>query len=230
MSYTLQTFREKRFSTKIIVGKIRRKVPLWLYNIGLELRYIFFPKRCHDLAQPSIRYSDGSWINRGTTADLKRIQAFLLEQKEGLAVFQAGIGNSSLYRLLKNRVSRFVGVTIVQDELDYAQQQWPQALGGAYQAHLSNKYTGDIALLGKGFDYIVDNDISSYACCRHHFEVMLDTYRTMLKPDGAILVGFLGLGYFDMGFGLTERRMRHLAAKHGLSFTRGEACYFLKPI
>jgi len=230
MAYTLNVFREKRFSTKIIMGKIRRKVPSWFYNILLAIRYTFYPTRCSDLEQPSIKYSDGSWVNRKTTSDLTRIQDFLLRQQDGLAIFQAGIGNSSLYRLLQNKIERFVGVTISEEEVSYAAAQFPEDFGHRYEVRLSNKYTADIKTFGQDFDYIIDNDISSYACCKHHFEIMLTSYRSMLKPEGAVLVGFLGLGYFDMGFGLSEKRMKQIAARCGFSFERGEPCYFLKQL
>jgi hypothetical protein len=230
MSYRLQTFKEKRFSTKILVGKLRRLLPAFLYNRLIDARYFLFSRRCQDLALPQIRYSDGSWVNRKTTADLRRMQDYLLTRGDGLTIFQAGIGNSSLYRLLRKRITRFVGVTISPDEMDYAAAEFPEDIGKIYQTHLTNKYTADIRQLGQGYDYIVDNDISAYACCHHHFHKMLDAYRDMLKPDGAILVGYLGLGYFDMGFGLTEMRMRSLARHHGLTFERGEACYFLKKV
>jgi hypothetical protein len=228
MSYRLNWLQETRFSRKILVGKVRRHVPAWIYKSVIFLRYMAFPARCRDLEMPAITYSDGSWVKRKTTDDLSRIQTFLSAQDGPLDIFQAGIGNSSLFRVLDKKLSRLVGVTIAEEEIAYAKEQWPAEFGKKYVVHLTNKYTGDLAALAQGFDFIVDNDISSYACCHHHFHQMLDSYKTMLNPNGAILVGFLGLGYFDSGFGMTEDMLRHISLQHGLSVERGALCYFLK--
>lgn len=230
MTYTLQSSLESRFSTKIIAGKIRRHAPSWLYNILLEARFVCFRKSCNQTVSPSIRYSDGSWVTRKTTADLRDIQTYLSDQSGPLAIFQVGIGNSSLYGTVKDKAVRFVGITIVQDEIEYAYKTYPDDSASCYRVYLANKYTQSLNELGCDFDYIVDNDISSYACCRYHFEAMMNSYRTMLKPDGAILVGLRGLGYFDSGFGLTERRMKAMAARYALSLEKGGLCYFLRHI
>ena len=230
MSYTIKLLRETRFSIKILIGKLCRLLLTTLYNIILAARYATFPKSCQNLSVPSITYSDGSWVERKTTKDLRNIQEFLLAQNHTMNIFQAGIGNSSLFDLLQNKVGRFVGVTIAQEEVDYAKDKFPNDFGGKYIATLSNKYTSDVICLGKDFDYIIDNDLSSYACCHNHFHLMLDAYRNMLKPDGAILVGFMGLGYFDSGFGLSENRMAKIAAEHGLAFEKTDYCYCLKRI
>ena len=228
MSYKLKIIQENRFSRKLLVGRIRSLVSPSLYKILLWARYVSFPRKCADFETPTITYSDGSWVNRGTTRDLRNIQDFLLQQTGPLSVFQAGIGNSSLYSLLKDKMNRFVGVTIVQDEIEYAKQQFPDDVGTKYNAQLLNKYTDALLALGKDFDFIVDNDISSYACCRHHFHIMLDTDHDLIKENGAILIGFRGLGYFDSGFGLTEEGMRKIAAQHNMIFDQNDYCYLLK--
>jgi len=199
-----------------------------LYNCLLDIRYFLFRRRCHNLSVPEIRYSDGSWVKRKTTADLQNIQQYLANHDKPLAILQVGIGNSSLFGLLGQRVSRFNGITISEDEIAYAKEQFPDDFGKRYDVRLANKYSNDLLSFGYDFDYIVDNDLSSYACCRHHFFDMMSAYKTMLKQGGAVLVGFGGLGYFDSGFGLSEKKMRKIAADHGLVFRRGNFCYFLE--
>lgn len=227
MPYKLAIAPERRLSLKIIVGRLRRLLPEWVYALVLRLRYACFRRCCDNPALPDLRYSDGAWTTRKTTADLSLIQDFLLHQSTALRLLQIGIGNSSLFRVLRDRRAEVVGITVVADEIAFARATFPEDVGGRYQLHLVNKYARDLVRLGAGFDYIVDNDLSSYACCRHHFHEMLDAYRQMLKPGGAVLVGLKGLGYFDSGFGLTPAMMRRIAVRHGFDFARGDACYLL---
>lgn len=230
MTYRLQSLQETRFSTKIIAGKVRRHAPAWLYNLLLEARFTFFRKCCDQSVSPAIRYSDGSWVTRKTTVDLRNIQIYLSKLDGPLSIFQVGIGNSSLYSTIKCKVERFVGISIVQDEIEYAYNVYPDDSGFLYGVYLANKYTQSLSDFGSNFDYIVDNDLASYACCHYHFGVMMKAYRSMLKFDGAILVGLRGLGYFDSGFGLTERRMEAIALRNALSLEKGDLCYFLRPV
>lgn len=230
MTYTLKSIRERRLSTKIISGKIRRYSPKWLYDVLLDLRFIFFRNSCSDSQLPSISYSDGSWVNRNTTADLRAIELFLAKVSDPIDVFQAGVGNSSLFGAIENKARRLVGITIIQDEIDYARKLYPKDFGIRYHVGLLNKYTETLTDLAGQFDFVVDNDLSSYACCKTHFNSMLKAYHSMLKPKGAILVGLRGLGYFDSGFGLTEHRMKAIAATYQLKFEKGDCCYFLRSI
>lgn len=222
MAYQLRLPAEKRLSFKILAHKVRAYCPAFVYELLLKLRYAFFPQRCRDLALPVITYSDGSWINRKATSDLLRIEAFLRTQPAGLRLLQIGIGNSSLYQAIGSNCARFVGITVVEDEVRYAATTFPVDINTRYEARLMNKYSTELGSLTGPFDYVIDNDISAYACCHHHFADMLDAYRDLLAPGGAVLVGIKGLGYFDSGFGLTPSMMQRLAAAHGLQFVSGE--------
>ncbi len=228
MQYRLTVLQERRLSTKIIAGKLRSRVPVSLYNGYLHIRYALFKRRCRDLSMPGIKYSDGSWVKRKTTEDLRNMQKYLSSQDTPLSIFHVGIGNSSLFGLLGQRTSRFTGITISEDEIAFAREQFPNDVGLKYDVRLANKYSSDLVSLGRDFDYIVDNDLSSYACCRHHFFDMLSSYRAMLRQGGAVLLGFNGLRYFDTGFGLSERMMKKIAADHHMVLRRGEFCYFLE--
>lgn len=223
MTYTLNLPPERRLSLKILAHKVRRYLP-FAYPALLWLRYVAFPKRCRDLAVPSISYSDGSWITRKTTSDLLQIEAYLKTSGAKGSLLQIGIGNSSLFAAIGSQMERFVGLTIVEDEIRYAKEKFASP---NYDIRLMNKYSAQIADLGGAFDYIVDNDISSYACCHHHFNELLASYARLLTPGGMVMIGHKGLAYFDSGFGLTPTHLAKLAAAHGLRLEPGEACYKL---
>ena len=45
------------------------------------------------------------------------------------------------------------------------------------------------------YDFIVDNNLNGFACCRYHFWYMLTTYCMFLKPSGRILTDQRGLDW-----------------------------------
>jgi len=219
---------EKRFTIKILAHKIKKYFPIQFYNFFLLLRFYAFKKHCNKGMTSKITYSDGSWISRKTTSDLRKIQTYLSGIEESLEVLQIGIGNSSLYRVMESTpMKRLVGVTIVDDELNYAASEFPEVFNDRYKVFVANKYSDDIKEVGENFDFIVDNDISSYSCCNHHFLKMLANYYSLLKPGGTVLVGLKGLGYFDSGFGLTEAMMERLAKEYKFGFSVDQYCYRL---
>ncbi len=227
MTYHLTAHPESRLSLKILAHKIRRYLPK-VYEGLLRLRYRMFRRQCRDVSTPHIVYSDGSWVARKTTPDLLRIQTFLQQQPYPLSVLQVGIGNSSLYAAIGDHCRRFIGITVMDDECKYARQIFPTEYGNRYDVRLMNKYAPDIMQLGDGFDFIVDNDLSSYACCHRHFSDLLTCYARMLAPHGSVLIGLDGLGYFDSGFGLTPDLIQVLALEHGLVFESGSDFHRLR--
>jgi hypothetical protein len=45
------------------------------------------------------------------------------------------------------------------------------------------------------YDFIVDNNLASFACCRYHVYLMLDTYLGALRPGGLILTHQRGMDW-----------------------------------
>lgn len=229
MSYLLKIIPERRLSLKIISGKIRQFCPSSLYGFFLFLRYIFFPRKCKNTSLPEVRYSDGSWVSRSTTKDLRTIQTYLLQNPSACSILQIGFGNSSLFETVQDFAEKVVGITVVQDEIDFAYKKFPDSMNKKYFVYLMNKYSNDLKNLDGPFDYIIDNDLSSYACCHHHFAEMMQTYRSILSKDGSVLVGLIGLGYFDSGFGLSEKMAGKIANKFGFSFSKTDYFYKMTP-
>lgn len=222
---------ERRLSTKILAHKIKKFFPHFIYILFLRFRFYTYKRLCKQKLISTITYTDGSWISRGTTSDLKSMQVFLGSIEQPVKVLQIGIGNSSLFESLQGKLNNtVVGITIVSDELEYAKSVFPDEFGNRYKVFIVNKYSDEIRTVGSGFDYIVDNDISSYACCKYHFFRMLKNYHQLLNQGGTVLVGHRGLEYFDCGFGLTESMMRRIARKYSFELYSNEFCYCLKKI
>lgn len=221
--------KERKWSRKLIVGFLRSRMPSVIYDIFLSVWYIFFKKQCAT-STSYLSYSDGSWVNRKPTKDLLAIQSYLLSHANGKRIFQAGIGNSSLYGVLKNIPSTLIGITVVEDEIQHAQSNFDEASPCKYTFLLENKYTRGLGKFGKDFNIIVDNDISSYACCKKHFFDMLEAYRSMLVPRGYILIGKRGLGYFDSGFGMSRKMAEKFLSQRGFKLFLKDDIYFAEKI
>ena len=45
------------------------------------------------------------------------------------------------------------------------------------------------------YDFVIDNNLASYACCKYHFYRMLDNYLAVMKPGGRILTDQRGMDF-----------------------------------
>jgi hypothetical protein len=137
------------------------------------------------------------WTGRPTTPDQSRIEAALEELAEpGSRVLHIGVGNSSLGRRFAPRVARILGTTIHEPERAAA-----AALGlPNYTAVRANKYAADMDRLEGPFDFIVDNNPASFACCLHHFARMWVAYVELLAvPGGRLLTAQPGMRWVVTG-------------------------------
>ena len=168
--------KERRLSVKIIAHKIRAHFPDWIYALSLRLRFFFFKERCSEAGDPKVIYSDGSWVERKTTSDLRLIQDFLASKKD-ISILQIGTGNMSLYKALHRACSVFFGVTIVKAEEEFGLQTLSEFSDSRSKIVILNKYSANFSPCGgRKFSVIIDNDIASYACCKYHFKKMLRAY------------------------------------------------------
>lgn len=228
MNLVINSIREKKFSIKILSGKIRRHVPPWLFDVLIFTRYYFFKQNCGSISTPQALYSDGSWVNRSTTKDLLRIQDYFASAEKHYTYLQVGIGNSSFFEKVGPFSKKIIGITIVPEEIRFAEEKYKDLIGNKYSVYLMNKYSIDTSILSEKIDVIIDNDISAYACCKKHFDDMLSLYKTILSDNGCIIVGLLGLSYFDTGFGLTENLAQKYAERHGFSFKKQKYFYIFQ--
>jgi hypothetical protein len=130
------------------------------------------------------------YSRRETTPDQLRIMDVLaVRDLSGCVLLHVGVGNSALARRLSCRVRRIDGLTIHANEKANA-----DALGlPNYVVYLLNKHSKDLACLNADYDFIIDNNLGSFCCCRYHFYMMLDNYVSHLRPRGQVLTDQRGL-------------------------------------
>ncbi len=150
---------------------------------------------CGQMERPGIAHEnlfEIDYSTHETSVDQQRIEDVL----RGLPLARAtllhvGIGNSSLARRLADRVDWIDGVTVHANEKALA-----DTLGlPNYRAYLINKYGGDLLGLHGPYDYIIDNNLASFACCSYHFERMLTGYAALLDPGGRVMTDQRGMAW-----------------------------------
>ena len=135
-----------------------------------------------------------------TSQDQARIEAVMQQQAAtGSTILHVGIGNSELAKTFYAAGHRIDGVTVNQQELDHAQTlNLPR-----YRVLLTNKYHRKFTQYfdSNTYDYVVDNNPASFACCQYHFYCMIENYLTCLKPGGQILTDQRGMDWALLGTG-----------------------------
>jgi len=87
------------------------------------------------------------------------------------------------------RVEFIRGITIHDEERMFANNL---AIVN-YIVTTNSKYSANIASFTEKFDFIVDNNPSTFACCLFHFCTMLISYKKLLRDGGEILTAEPGL-------------------------------------
>ena len=135
--------------------------------------------------------SDWDWVAKATTIDQLRIEGVLEScDLRGKYLLHVGIGSSSLAQRFAKRSAWIDGITISEAEKAHADS----LCIANYTVVVASKY--DPAFSGslpRKYDFIVDNNLSSYACCKKHFQKMMGSYARMLKPKGMILTDRRGM-------------------------------------
>lgn len=166
-------------------------------------RFAELPIRC-DNAEPGIDEVDDwrDWTALETTPDQLRIEDYLLHSKlSGRSLLHVGVGNSSLAERLAPRTGRIVGTTIARNEATRG-----ASLGiRNYNVEMHNKYSGRPLQHAGQFDFIVDNNPTTFCCCIHHLMTMMDFYEQSLTRDGQILTDRAGLGWVVSTPGANQR-------------------------
>lgn len=155
-------------------------------------RFAALPLRCGRL-EPGVLDSDEwrDWSEADTTPDQRRIEDYLDRfDLAGKRMLHIGSGNSSLARRFHARAALIVGTTVVPEEA---------ALGNGlglprYRVLLHNKYGGAEGIEGP-FDFIVDNNPTTFCCCLEHLEAMLTLYAQLLAPGGQVVTDRVGLSW-----------------------------------
>jgi len=172
--------------------------------------------------QPGVAWNDEAidWTQQETTPDQARIEAVLGTMAlAGAQLLHVGVGNSKLAQRFSNPVRRIDGLTVHPNEKIFA-----EALAIAnYTVYVLNKYSREVgSVLTHTYDFIIDNNLASFACCKTHFFVMLENYMAVLRSEGRILTCQIGMDacHDDLGCTMTyadlvslERRFPLLVSK-----------------
>jgi len=163
--------------------------------------YATYKEFCGNLEQPWVtRISEAvDWTQQPTTRDQVCIEAVLDTMAvTDASILHVGVGNSKFAQRFASRALRIDGLTVHQNEKTQA-----EALGlPNYSVYVLNKYSPEfVSVITHMYDFIIDNNLASFACCKYHFSVMWENYLRALAPHGQILTCQIGMDVYHGAFG-----------------------------
>jgi hypothetical protein len=163
--------------------------------------YATYQEFCGNREQPWVtRISEAiEWTQQETTRDQACIEDVLDTMTvTGASLLHVGVGNSKFAQRFASRARRIDGLTVHQNEKTRA-----DALGiRNYTVYELNKYSPEfVAVITQTYDFIIDNNLASFACCKYHFAVMVENYLRVLAPHGQILTCQIGMDAVHGEFG-----------------------------
>ena len=163
--------------------------------------YATYKEFCGNREQPWVTLCSDAvdWTQQPTTPDQAHIEAALETMAvTGASILHVGVGNSGLAQRFASRARRIDGLTVHQNEKTYA-----DVLGiPNYTVYVLNKYSPEfVSVITNTYDFIIDNNLASFACCKYHFAVMFENYLRVLTPHGRILTCQIGMDVYHGYFG-----------------------------
>jgi hypothetical protein len=163
--------------------------------------YTTYKEFCGNREQPWVTLNSAAvdWTQQETTRDQARIEAVLDAMAvTGASILHVGVGNSRFAQRFASRVHRIDGLTVHQNEKIYA-----ETLGiPNYTVYVLNKHSAEfVSVLTHTYDFIIDNNLASFACCKYHFAVMCENYLRVLASHGRILTCQIGMDVYHGAFG-----------------------------
>ena len=159
-------------------------------------RYDFCPEICGRLEHPGLATNMPIWIDHtqeATTVD----QAGIEDALDGMdlqdrCILHVGVGNSRFAQRFAGRVRLVDGLTVSHREKELADSlRIPN-----YTVYFLSKYSREfLTTIENRYDFIVDNNLASFACCKYHFFRMFDNYLWCLRPGGRILTDQRGMDW-----------------------------------
>jgi len=168
---------------------------------GESRAYATYKEFCGNREQPWVtRISEAvDWTQQPTTRDQVCIEAVLdTLAVTGASMLHVGVGNSQFAQRFASRACRIDGLTVHQNEKTQA-----DALGlPNYSVYVLNKHSPEfVPVITHTYDFIIDNNLASFACCKYHFTVMLENYLRVLAVRGQILTCQIGMDVYHGDFG-----------------------------
>jgi hypothetical protein len=181
------------------------------------------PEVCGNLERPGVALDAPLWIEHAhleTTVDQRRIEDALSRMEwHGKSFLHVGVGNSRFAQRFAAEAALIDGLTVSQVEVE-----WAQSLRIAnYTVYFLNKYGREFLLtIRNRYDFVIDNNLTSYACCKYHFYRMLDNYLWAMKSGGQILTDQRGMDFAveEKRWILTYRDLQSLEKKFPLRAAR----------
>jgi hypothetical protein len=163
--------------------------------------YTTYKEFCGNREQPWVTLNSAAvdWTQQETTRDQARIEAVLDTMAvTDASILHVGVGNSRFAQRFASRVRRIDGLTVHQNEKIYA-----ETLGiPNYTVYVLNKHSVEfVSVLTSTYDFIIDNNLASFACCKYHFAVMCENYLRVLASHGQILTCQIGMDVYHGAFG-----------------------------
>jgi hypothetical protein len=162
------------------------------------------------------------WVEKPTTSDQLSIEEILDQLIEPTSrILHIGVGNSSLAKRFSPHVSLIDGTTLHEEEKQHAER-----LGlPNYNVYVYNKYGPNMKALQGSYDFIIDNNPFSFACCLHHASLMIMSYAELLDPvKGVILTALRGYGWVvsnnDPNWAMGWDEWSHLGGVLGMHVSR----------
>ena len=168
---------------------------------GETRTYATYKEFCGNLEQPWVtRISEAvDWTQQPTTRDQVCIEAVLDTMAvTDASILHVGVGNSKFAQRFASRARRIDGLTVHQNEKTRA-----DALGlPNYSVYVLNKHSPEfVPVITHTYDFIIDNNLASFTCCKYHFVVMLENYLRVLAAHGQILTCQIGMDVYHGDFG-----------------------------
>jgi hypothetical protein len=181
------------------------------------------PEVCGNLERPGVALDMPLWIEHAhldTTVDQLRIEDAISSMEwRGKSFLHVGIGNSRFAERFAAGAALIDGLTVCRSEVERA-----QSLGiSNYTVYFLNKYGREFPLtIANRYDFVIDNNLASYCCCKYHFYRMLDNYLWAMKPGGRILTDQRGMDFTveEKRWVLSYQDLQFLEAKFPLSAAR----------
>jgi hypothetical protein len=170
----------------------------------LQQRFPELPLDCGNAADPGVvdeaQWRD--WTSMETTPDQLRIENYLdALPLSGKRILHVGVGNSGFALRFSKRAVEIVGITVVRPEADHGNSlEIPN-----YDVIVHNKHAGSSERIRGTFDFIVDNNPTTFCCCINHLCSMMTFYADSLCRDGQIVTDRVGLAWTTAAPGANAR-------------------------
>jgi hypothetical protein len=162
----------------------------------LKSRFDDVREVCGKLDHPGLATDMPIWVDHTrdeTTVDQARIEdALEAMDLDGRCILHVGVGNSGFAQRFARRATLIDGLTVSEPEKVLADSLTIPN----YTVRLLSKYSREfLTVIANRYDYVIDNNLASYACCKYHFYRMLDNYLWCMEPGGRILTDQRGMDF-----------------------------------